>query len=107
MSQQHFNDIAKVKAASGLRFDPTINAGHILTFIATMVTVAVFLVTGWNLMDKRVVVLEQGAVYQAKRDDAQDMAIGEKLGDIKEAVKEVRRSVEDLRRDQQQGGRKP
>lgn len=98
-------DAIKVKA-NGLRFDPTINAGHILTFVATMVTVAVFFVTGWNLLDKRVVVLEQGAVYQAKRDDAQDMAIGEKLGDIKEAVKDVRRSVDDLRRDQQ-AGRKP
>lgn len=106
--QQQYHDLAKVKAASGLRFDPTINAGHLLTFIASMVTVAVAFITGWNLLDKRVVVLEEAKAYQAKRDDAQDLAIGEKLTDIKEAVREVRRSVEDLRRDQQQrDGRKP
>lgn len=106
--QQQYNDLAKVKASSGLRFDPTINAGHLLTFVATMVTVAVFFVTGWNLLDKRVVVLEEAKAYQARRDDAQDLAIGEKLTDIKEAVREVRRSVEDLRNDQrQQNGRKP
>lgn len=103
--QQQYNDLVKAKAAGGLRFDPTINAGHILTFVATMVTVAVFFVTGWNLLDKRVVVLEEAKAYQSKRDDAQDLAIGEKLTDIKEAVKDVRRSVDDMRRDQQQNRR--
>jgi hypothetical protein len=106
--QQQYNDLAKAKAASGLRFDPTVNAGHILTFVATMVTVAVAGATGWNLLDKRVVVLEEAKADQAKRDDAQDLAIGEKLTDIKEAVREVRRSVEDLRQDQRhRDGRKP
>lgn len=106
--QQQYNDLAKVKAASGLRFDPTINAGHVLTFVTTMVAVFIAGVAGWNVMDKRVVVLEEAKAYQVKRDDAQDLAIGEKLTDIKEAVREVRRSVEDLRRDQQQrDGRKP
>lgn len=92
--------------SNSLRFDPTINAGHILTFAATMVTVAAALVTSWNIMDKRVVVLEEAKAYQQKRDDSQDLAIGEKLTDIKEALKDVRRSVDDLRRDQQ-AGRKP
>lgn len=89
----------------GLRFDPTINAGHILTFITTMVVMAVAGITGWNVMDKRVVVLEEAKTYQVKRDDAQDLAIGEKLTDIKDAVKDVRRSLDDLRRDNQQGRR--
>jgi hypothetical protein len=85
-----------------LTFDPTINAGHILTFITTLVAVSLALFTGWNLMDKRVVVLEEAKTYQAARDKAQDEQIGEKLTDIKDAVKDVRRSVDDLRRDQLQ-----
>jgi hypothetical protein len=50
------------------------------------------------------VVLEEAKLYQVRRDDAQDAAIGEKLTEIREAVKDVRHGVDELRRD---GGKRP
>lgn len=76
-----------------LTFDPTINAGHLLTFVSLMGALAI----GWNTLDKRVVVLEEAKVYQRERDQAQDNSITEKLGDIKETLREVKRGVDDLK----------
>lgn len=81
----------------GLQFDPTINAGHILTFLG--MSAALFI--GWTNLDKRVVVLEERGSYQRLRDDTQDTAVAQQLVEIKEAVREVRRGVEEIRRDQQ------
>lgn len=79
-----------------LIFDPTINAGHLLTF-ASMV-VAVFV--SWNLLDKRVTVIEQAQQYQRERDATQDGAVVQKFGEVKEALTEVKQAVNELRRDQ-------
>lgn len=79
----------------GLTFDPTINAGHILTFVGLLV--AGF--AGWATLDKRVVVLEETKRYQEQRDTAQDAVLNSQLADIKDAVREVRRGVDELRRD--------
>lgn len=76
-----------------LTFDPTINAGHILTFVSLLAA----LIVGWNTLDKRVVVLEEAKNYQRERDQAQDSAIAEKLVDIKDTLREVKRGVEDLK----------
>lgn len=81
-----------------LTFDPTINAGHILTFVS--LTAA--LIVGWNTLDKRVVVLEEAKNYQRERDNAQDEAITDKLVEIREGIKDLRRSVDDLRKSQEQ-----
>lgn len=82
-----------------LTFDPTINAGHILTFVSLLAA----LIVGWNTLDKRVVVLEEAKTYQRERDQAQDNSIAEKLGDIKETLRDVKRGVDDLK----QRGTKP
>ena len=79
-----------------LTFDPTINAGHLLTFAG----MAISLFVGWSMLDKRVVVLEEAKVYQTRRDDQQDVIISDKLVEIREAVKDVRHGVDELRRDQ-------
>ena len=81
-----------------LTFDPTINAGHILTFMA----MAVSLFVGWSALDKRVVVLEQTAAYQARRDDQQDVQTGERLREIKDAIREIKDGVNEIRREQSQ-----
>ncbi len=81
-----------------LTFDPTINAGHILTFVSLLAA----LIVGWNTLDKRVVVLEEAKSYQRERDQAQDTAIAEKLVDIKETLREVKRGVDDLKQQRQQ-----
>ena len=79
-----------------LTFDPTINAGHILTFVAMAVTV--FL--SWTTLDKRVVVLEESRQYQRLRDDTQDQTVTQQLVEIKAAISEVKTGVNEIRRDQ-------
>ena len=78
-----------------IRFDGTINAGHVLTSIGMLAAMAV----GWNTLDARVVRLEEAKAYQFRRDDAQDVFITLKFGEIKDALKEVKEGVNELRRD--------
>lgn len=59
----------------GLSFDPTINAGHLLTFAGFLL--AGF--AGWTTLDKRVVVLEEGRKGQEQVDRHQDLTNRETL----------------------------
>lgn len=77
-------------------FDPTINLGHILTFVGLLSA----MVIGWNTLDKRVVVLEEAKTYQRERDAAQDLTINDKLSDLREYMREIKQGVDELRRDQ-------
>lgn len=63
-----------------IRFDGTINLGHILTFLGFLVSAMV----AWTTMDKRVVVLEEARVYQTSVDKRQD----EDRSAIKQQVRE-------------------
>lgn len=74
----------------GVRFDKTINLGHVLT-IATFVLA---LMVQWSVMDKRVVVLEEFRVSQRERDAMQDNQAREKFQEVKDALNDLRRSVE-------------
>ncbi len=87
------------RAKKKLSFDPTINAGHILTFISMLAVLFI----GWSTMDKRVTVLEEAKSYQRERDSAQDATITDKLGDLKRDVRELKSSIDQLR--EQQSGR--
>lgn len=78
-----------------LTFDPTINAGHILTFV----TLVVAGFGAWSAVDKRVTVLEEAKSYQRERDNAQDAAISEKLIEIREGIRDIRNSVEELKKE--------
>lgn len=51
-----------------MKFDPTINAGHLLTFAGFIIAGFV----GWTTLDKRVVILEQQRISQEYRDASQD-----------------------------------
>ena len=73
-----------------LNFDPTINAGHILTFVS----MATLVIAAWVMMDKRLTVLEEARVYQSKHDDVQEAVTRDKLNDLVEAIRELRRSIE-------------
>jgi hypothetical protein len=51
-----------------ISFDPTINLGHVLTFLG-------FLIAGfgaWASLDKRLVVIEENRSYQRQTDANQD-----------------------------------
>lgn len=79
-----------------LTFDPTINAGHVLTFVA----MGIAMLTSWNLLDKRITVVEQAQSFQRERDGNQDAKVAEKFGEVKEALNKIDRNLDDMRRDQ-------
>jgi hypothetical protein len=73
-----------------IRFDKTINLGHALTIVSFLIVALM----QWNIMDKRVVVLEEFRLAQRDRDKAQDDVSKDKFQEIKDALNELRRSVE-------------
>lgn len=73
-----------------IRFDPTINAGHMLTFAGFLITV--FL--GWTSLDKRVVVLEENRATQRQVDLHQNDMQRSEMAQIRESLSEIKRSVE-------------
>lgn len=77
-----------------LNFDPTINAGHILTFVAGMVAVG----ASYSLLSTRVGVLEEKASAAVMQQNERQAEQKDTLKDIKQDVKDLRRSVDDLSR---------
>jgi hypothetical protein len=77
-------------AANGIKFDKTINLGHILTVAAMIASVMV----SWSLMDKRVVVLEEARMAQRERDQSQDALTKDKFQEVRDALGVLTRSVE-------------
>ncbi len=75
---------------SRVKFDKTINLGHLLTMGAFLLTAMV----QWNMMDKRVLVLEEARAAQRERDANQDTSAKESAQFVKEALTDLRRSVE-------------
>jgi hypothetical protein len=76
-----------------LKFDPTINAGHLLTFAGFIV--AGFI--GWTTLDKRVVILEQQRISQEYRDNSQDSRNDEFKSEIKDTLKDIKNTLEIVR----------
>ena len=81
------------QTANGIRFDKTINLGHILTFVGF---IGVGMVT-WSTLDKRVVVLEESRKAQDLRDSGQDQRATDQFGAIKETLVEIKQNVIALR----------
>lgn len=73
-----------------ITFDPTINAGHILTSVIFVAGLFV----GWTALDKRVVALEEGRKGQEQVDRHQDQMQGQNMMQIRESLSEIKRSVE-------------
>lgn len=85
---------------SRIRFDPTVNLGHVLTFIG-------FILTGFMAfqhLDKRVSILEENRKTQAMTDTFQDQksidqaqAIHQSLVDIKKSIEKLDNKIENIR----------
>lgn len=90
METQKYMGIERRERARGVRFDNTINLGHILTFLGFLSTITV----SWSTLDKRVVVLEESRKAQAVLDHAQDNRSAEKFTEIRETLGEIKRSVD-------------
>ena len=91
------------QTANGVRFDKTINLGHILTFIGF---IGVGTVT-WSTLDKRVVVLEESRKAQELRDSGQDQRNSDQMGAIRESLAEIKQNVIALRDRQDRERGKP
>ncbi|HWI02408.1 MAG TPA: hypothetical protein VNT52_01020 [Acidimicrobiales bacterium] len=68
-----------------LKFDTTINVGHVVSVVMLCAAVVV----GWNTLDKRVLELEVRARNQEQRDAAQDQYIREAVSDTKRAIERI------------------
>ena len=73
-----------------IKFDRTINLGHVLTAVSMIVAAMV----SWSLVDKRVVVLEEARAAQRERDTAQDASNREKFQEVRDTMIDLRRAVE-------------
>ena len=96
------SDFARLTAQTGrITFDPTINAGHLLTF-------AGFIVSGfiaYSTLDKRVAVVEQRAAGAELRVIEQEARTNSSLNEIKRDVKETNSTVNQLARELVKGSR--
>lgn len=73
-------------------FDPTVNLGHVLTFVG-------FITAGmmaFNGVDKRLVILEENRKYQNVVDHAQDIRANTATDEMKSLLLRVERQVERL-----------
>ena len=90
MGTQKYIGVERRERTQGVRFDKTINLGHVLTFLGFLLTIMVT----WTTLDKRVVVLEESRKAQATIDSAQDARTNEKFSEIKDTLGEIKRAVE-------------
>ena len=79
-------------SGSGIRFDPTINLGHLLTFAGFVVAIFV----SWANLDKRIVVLEESRETQHQIDKAQDAMLAERMRHIQESLNDLRSGMQRL-----------
>lgn len=75
-----------------LTFDPTINAGHVLTFVGFILSMMV----GWSVLDKRVVVLEEARKTQAQLDQHQDAIQRASQDSVRESLAEIKQGIREL-----------
>lgn len=75
-----------------LTFDPTINAGHLLTFAGFIIAIFV----GWTTLDKRVVVLEEERKRQAQVDSHQDSIQQAQMAVVRESLTEIKQGIREI-----------
>ena len=89
------SDFARLDKQRGrIVFDPTVNAGHILTFLGFMIAG----LTAYNTLDRRVVVVEQRTQASEQRAAEQDARLKDSLAEIKTDLRDVKRSLSELSR---------
>lgn len=68
-----------------IKFDTTINLGHVISLITFLGAAVV----AWSTLDKRVVELEVKSRWQDARDAAQDAYMRETVADIKRGIERI------------------
>lgn len=82
-----------------LRWDPTINAGHITSAVIGIGSAVVMTVGLYNSFDKRMTIQEERYLRQVERDAYQDIAMKEKFSEVKESLRDLKDTVNEIRRD--------
>lgn len=93
-THQSAEGVQLVEKKRGLRFDPTINAGHVMSALTMLV--AGFL--AYSSLASRVSILEERSTTQNVRSGERAQEQKEAIADMRAEIKEVRRSVDDLTR---------
>lgn len=75
-----------------ITFDPTINAGHILTSVIFVGGLFI----GWTELDKRVVILEESRKTQEQVDRHQDQMQVQNMVQIRESLQDIKQSVQQV-----------
>jgi TolA-binding protein len=86
------SDFTPLERDRKVRFDPTINLGHLLTFIG-------FIMAGfgaWSTLDARLVRLEEGRRTQEMVDRAQDARYDQGIRQVQQQLEKMDRHIEHL-----------
>ena len=76
----------------GIKFDRTINLGHVLTFVGFLLTCAMV----YGTLDKRVTLLEDNRIAQVVIDRRQDDAINDDRKTMREDLKDIVQKLDHL-----------
>jgi hypothetical protein len=95
-------DLLHVEERRKIRWDPTINMGHVLSATASIVASLVFVIALYTSVDRRLVVLEEARASASLNARDRDDRLKEKFDDLKGGIKDTRESVELLRREIQE-----
>lgn len=76
----------------GWRFDPSFNAGHLMTFAGFIITGFI----GWSALDKRVVSLEEARKAQVQTDQHQDTLHRNSIDAVRDSLREIKEGVAKL-----------
>lgn len=82
------------EAGRKLRFDPTINLGHVLTFAGFLITGAI----GYFDLRERITINELRTAAIEAEASAEKSRIRETLRELREDMKEVRRGIDEIAR---------
>jgi len=75
-----------------IRFDGTVNLGHLITFAGFLVTCGAM----WSAMDKRVTVLEDARIQQRQIDSRQDADAAESKRSVREDLQLISAKLDRL-----------
>jgi len=90
-TESNFDNLSQ-RQRGRLTFDPTVNAGHILTFFGFMISG--FL--AYSALDKRVAVIEVRTANAEIRVVEQDQRIKDTLGEIKQDLRNVKDTINEM-----------
>lgn len=85
-------DFGQLSEGRKVKFDLTINLGHVLTFFGFVATIFV----SYSTLDKRVVVLEEARKTQAAIDRAQDQQYSSGVSSIQVQLERIERRLDKL-----------